>query len=129
MRIDLKAVSLAFIIFLVIFLPMYLRFSTYDFTNIAFSYLAPWLPYLAAFFSGLTLAYREKLVSRFNSLLLSVLISLSLGLANHIGPSDLSGIYYSIWITGLSFPFVLFLVVAGLGTKNLIKAVSNEFKP
>jgi hypothetical protein len=129
MRIDLKAVSVAFIVFLAIFLPTYLRFTSYDFTNTVFSYLAPWLTYLAPFFSGLAMAYLEKINTRFNSILLSALISLSLGLANFIGPSDLPGFYYSFWVTGLSLPIVLFLVAAGLGAKSLIKALSNEIKP
>ncbi len=129
MRIDLKAICLAFIVFVIVAHPISLRFSLYDFTNSVFSYLIPWLPYLGAFCSGLTLAYREKISSRFNSLLLSVLISFSLGIVNYIGPSDLPGFYYSMWVTGLSFPIVLFLVVAGLGAKSLIKVVSNEIKP
>jgi hypothetical protein len=129
MRIDLKAICLAFIVFVVVAHPAYLRFYLYDFTNSVFSSLVPCLPYTAAFFSGLTLAYHEQINSRFNSLLLSALISIGLGLANYIGPSDLPGFYYSMWVTGLSFPIVLFLVVAGLGAKNLIKVVSNEIKP
>ena len=129
MRIDLKTVNVAFIVFLAIYLPTYLRFTPYHFTNTVFEYLAPWLPYLAAFFSGLTMAYLEKNGSRFNSLLLTALISISLGLANYIGPSDLPGLYYSLWVTGLSLPIVLFLVGAGLGAKSLIKAVYSEIKP
>jgi hypothetical protein len=129
MRIDLKAIGIAYLVFLALYLPIYLQFTPYDFTKTISSNLTPWLPYLAIFFSGLVMAYYSSFNRRFNALLLTALIALSIGLANHFGPSDFPGFYGSVWVTGLSFPIVLFLVVAGLGAKNLIKVVSNEIKP
>ena len=129
MRIDLKALGISFLTFLIIYLPIYLRFTSNNFIATFLSSLAPLLPYFAAFFSGLTLAYFSKFNQWFNSLLLTALISLSLGFANYFLPSDLPGFYYSAWISALSFPIALFLVVAGLGAKSLMKAVSNEFLP
>jgi hypothetical protein len=126
MRIDLKAIGVAYLVFLALYLPIYLRFTPYGFTKTISSNLAPWLPYLAIFFSGLAMAYYSNFNRRFNALLLTVLIALSFGLANYFGPSDFPGFYSSVWVTGLSLPIVLFLVVAGLGARNLIKAVSSE---
>ena len=117
MRVDFKATGIALLVFLIICAPMFLSFPV------------PGLPFVAAFLGGLTIAYRSCFGERSNCVLLAVLISLSLGLANYVGPSDLPGLSASAWIIGLSFPVALFMVVAGLGAKGLFKKmVSRENK-
>ena len=117
MRVDFEATGIALLVFLVVCAPMFLSFPV------------PGLPYIAAFFGGLTIAYRSRFGERSNCVLLAVLISLSLGLANFVGPSDFPGLSASAWVIGLSFPVALFMVVAGLGAKGLLKKmISREDK-
>lgn len=114
MCIDIRATSTAFLVFLVVCVPMF------------FSFPVALLPYIAAFLGGLTIAYRSRFGERSNCVLLAVLISLSLGLANYVSPSDLPGLSASAWIIGLSFPVALFMVIAGLGAKGLIKKIASR---
>jgi hypothetical protein len=114
MRIDFKAIGIAFLVFLVVCTPMFLSFPI------------PGLPYIAAFLGGLTVAYRSRFGERANCVLLAALISLSLGLANYVGPSDFPGLSASAWVIGLSFPVALFMVVAGLGARGFFKKKSGH---
>lgn len=117
MYIDFKAIGIAFLVFLIVCAPMSLSFPV------------PWLPYIAAFFGGLAIAYRSRFGERSNCVLLAMLISLSLGLSNFVGPSDFPSLSASAWVIGLSFPVALFMVGAGLGAKGLLKKmVSHENK-
>lgn len=118
MRVDFKATGIALFVFFVVCAPVFL------------SVPVPGLPYVAAFLGGLTIAYRSRFGERSNCVLLAVLISLSLGLVSYIGPSDFPGLSASAWVIGLSFLVVLFMVVAGLGSKGLFKAMfSREDEP
>ena len=121
MRADPKAIGIAYLVFLVVYLPVYLQPTLGESAGRAFSFFAPWLPYIAAFLGGLTVAYRSRISESLNCFLLAVLIALSLGLVNYIGPSDFPGLNASAWVTGLSFPIALFLVAAGLGAKGFFK--------
>ncbi len=118
MRADFKATGTALLVFLVVCAPMYLSFPV--------PALLPALPYIAAFLGGLTIAYRSRYGEPSNCVLLAVLISLSLGLANLVGPSDFPGLAASAWVIGLSFPVALFMVVAGLGAKGLLKMMVSR---
>jgi hypothetical protein len=109
MRIDFKAIGIALLVFLIACAPMFLSFHV------------PWLPYIAAFFGGLTIAYRSRFGEHSNYALLAVLISLSHGLSNFIVPSDFPALSDSTWVIGLSVPVVLFMVGAGIGAKEILK--------
>jgi hypothetical protein len=121
MRADLKAIAIAFLAYAVVFLAAFLPSILSISLGATFELVAPWFPYVAAFLGGITLAYRSRFSERLNGFVLSALIALSLGFANYYGPSDLPFLYASVLVTGISFPIVLFLVVAGLGAKNLFK--------
>jgi hypothetical protein len=122
MRTDFKATGIALLVFLVVCAPMYFSFPV----PVLLPVLLPVLPYIAAFLGGLTIAYRSRFGERSNCVVLAVLISLTLGFANLVGPSDFPGLSASAWVIGLSFPVALFMVVAGLGAKGLLKKMVSR---
>lgn len=85
-------------------------------------------PYIAPVVAGLVLAHKSSSPSNEtkNAFLLGVLISLLLGTLNLLTPSDLPGVYYSVWVFVLSLPITLFLVFAGTGLKGLWSKITHD---
>ena len=120
MRIDMKAVGIGYLTFLCIFLLIYLPFVPGSFTSSIFQKIAPVVPYISFFISGLVVANYSRFKIRISQVILAILISLSLGLANYYGPSDFHGIKATLWVIGISLPIVFLFVIAGQGAKELI---------
>ena len=129
MHLDWRAFVIAFGAFLVLSIPLYVPW------NIALPHALAvaitWLPYLGAFVAGVTFLHIAKFNRDRDCVLLGVVIGMTVGLVNFIGPaigihSDLPGLKYSLIIAGGAIPIAVVLVLAGAGSRNFFNAPSKR---
>ena len=116
MRVDIKALSISYFAFVSMHLLVYVPSNP----------IASFLPYLAVIISGFLLERNSDTNTKFSTVILTVLISLSLGIANYFGPSDFPGLKATAWIFGISLPIVLFLVIAGRGLNEIVMRMKSN---
>jgi len=116
MRVDIKALTISYLAFICIYLLVYIPLNP----------IAPYLPYIAVTISGSLLARYTKNALKVNTVILTLLISLSFGMANYFGPSDFPGLKATGWVIGISIPIVLFLVIAGQGLNEIVIRMKSK---
>ena len=115
----------AFLIFWFIAAPAFFRYAR-DLLSFIPSGLVGWLPYIAAFLSGLLYAYLLPSNRDRDCILLGLLIGASVGGLNYMGPffgrlTDLPGLTASLIIGGIASLVSIFLVFAGAGSKGIFR--------
>ena len=110
--------------FVVLITPYYVSMHSSAHWAAPIELILGWSPYVAAFLSGLVLSFATPSRPLATGAVLGAMISLVIATMNYIGPSigiptDFPGVRGSLFVAAFALPFMVFLVLAGVGSNEV----------